>query len=47
MRTLQGAERDAYRREMHEKMTARARERGIDMGPMPGPGGRQGRGPAR
>ena len=47
MRTLKGSERDAYRREMHDKMVARAKERGIDMPPMPGPGGASGRGPAR
>ena len=39
MRTLKGAELDAYRREVHEKMVTRAKERGIEMGP--------GRGPAR
>jgi hypothetical protein len=39
MRTLKGPELDAYRRETHEKMVARAKERGIEMGP--------GRGPAR
>jgi Spy/CpxP family protein refolding chaperone len=37
MRTLKGAERDAYRREMHDKMVARAKERGIDMRPGRGP----------
>jgi hypothetical protein len=47
MRTLKGAERDAYRREMHDKMVARAKERGIDMPTMPSPGGRPGRGPVR
>jgi hypothetical protein len=47
MRTLKGAEREAYRREMHERMVARAKERGIEMRPMPGPGGRAGRGPAQ
>ena len=45
MRTLKPAEREAYRREMHEKMVARAKERGIDMPAKPGPGGRPGRGP--
>ena len=33
MRTLKGPELEAYRREMHEKMLARAKERGIEMGP--------------
>jgi hypothetical protein len=47
MRTLKGPERDAYRREMHDKMVARAKERGIDMPAMPGPGPRPGRGPAQ
>jgi hypothetical protein len=46
MRTLQPAERDAYRREMHDKMMARAKERGMEMPAMPGPGPRAGRGPA-
>jgi hypothetical protein len=45
MRTLKGPEREAYRRETHEKMAARAKERGIDMPAMPGPG--PGRGPAK
>jgi hypothetical protein len=40
MRTLKGPELDAYRREVHDKMTARAKERGIEMPP-------PGRGPAR
>ena len=44
MRTLKGAELDAYRREMHDKMVARAKERGIEMPATPGPGA--GRGPA-
>lgn len=47
MQTLKGPERDAYRREMHDKMVARAKERGIDMPAMPGPGARSGRGPVR
>jgi hypothetical protein len=47
MRTLTGAERDAYRRETHAKMAERAKERGIEMRPMPGPGGRAGRSPAQ
>lgn len=46
MRTLSGAERDAYRREVHEKMVARAKERGIEMPATPGPGPRPGRGPS-
>jgi hypothetical protein len=33
MRTLNPTEREAYRREMHEKMVARAKERGIEMPP--------------
>ena len=47
MRTLTGAERDAYRRQMHDKMAARARARGIDMPAVPGPGAAPGRGPGR
>jgi hypothetical protein len=39
MRTLKGAELETYRREMHDKMVARAKERGIEMP--------AGRGPAR
>ena len=46
MRTLTGPERDTYRREIHDKMVARAKERGIDM-PMTGPGAGPGRGPGR
>jgi hypothetical protein len=45
MRTLKGPERDAYRRETHDKMVARAKERGMEMPPTPGPGPRPGRGP--
>jgi hypothetical protein len=41
MRTLKGPELDAYRRETHDKMVARAKDRGIEVGPPPG------RGPAR
>lgn len=37
MRTLKGPELDAYRRETHDKMVARAKERGIDMGRGGGP----------
>ena len=47
MRTLQGSEREAYRREMHDRMVARAKDRGIDMPQMPAPGARPGRGPGR
>ena len=36
MRTLDPTARDAYRREMHEKMVARAKERGIEMPAMAG-----------
>jgi len=46
MRTLNPTERDAYRREMHEKMVARAKERGMEM-PAMGPGPRAGGPPAR
>jgi hypothetical protein len=45
MRTLKGEERDRYRREVHEQMRARAKERGITMPAEPGPHGRAGRGP--
>ena len=37
MRTLKGPELDAYRRETHDKMVARAKERGIEMRPGRGP----------
>jgi hypothetical protein len=47
MRTLTPTEREVYRREMHEKMVARAKERGIEMPAMPGPGPKAGGGPAR
>jgi hypothetical protein len=47
MRTLKGAELDAYRRETHEKMVARAKEQGIEMPAMPGPPAGRGTGPAR
>ena len=36
MRTLKGPELDAYRREVHDKMVVRAKERGIEM-PARGP----------
>jgi hypothetical protein len=45
MRTLKGEERDRYHREMHDKMRARAKERGIAMPSEPGPHGRGGGGP--
>lgn len=47
MRTLKGAERDAYRRETHDKMMARAKERGIEMPATPGPGPKAGGPPAK
>jgi hypothetical protein len=47
MRTLNATERDAYRREMHEKMVARAKERGIEMPAMPGPGPKAGSPPVK
>ena len=47
MRTLNATDREAYRREMHEKMVARAKERGIEMPAMPGRGSRAGGPPAR
>ncbi|HEX7785660.1 MAG TPA: hypothetical protein VF653_05520 [Methylomirabilota bacterium] len=40
MRTLTGEERERYRRETHEKMRERAKERGIAMPAEPGPHGR-------
>jgi hypothetical protein len=39
MRTLTGEERERYRRETHEKMRERAKERGIAMPAEPGPHG--------
>jgi hypothetical protein len=45
MRTLTGEERERYRREMHDKMRERAKERGIAMPAEPGPHGRGGGGP--
>ena len=47
MRSLKGAERDAYRRETHDKMMARAKERGIEMPATPGPGPNAGGPPAK
>jgi hypothetical protein len=40
MRTLTGEDRERYRRDMHEKMRERAKERGIAMPAEPGPHGR-------
>jgi hypothetical protein len=40
MQTLKGEERDRYRKETHDKMRERAKERGIAMPPEPGPHGR-------
>ena len=40
MRTLKGDEREKYRRETHDKMRERAKERGIAMPAEPGPHGR-------
>jgi hypothetical protein len=45
MRTLSGEERERYRREMHDKMVQRAKERGMAMPAEPGPHGRGGAGP--
>ena len=47
MQTLSPTERDAYRREMHDKMVARAKARGIEMPAMPGLEPRAGGPPAR
>jgi hypothetical protein len=51
MRTLTGEERERYRRETHETMRARAKERGIAMPPEPSPhgpgGGRPGGAPPK
>ena len=46
MRTLSGEERERYRRETHEKMRDRAKERGVAMPGEPGRGGGPG-GPKR
>ena len=40
MRTLKGEDRERYRRETHDKMRERAKERGIAMPAEPGPHGR-------
>lgn len=45
MRTLTGEERERYRRETHEKMRERAKERGIAMPAEPGPPERRSGGP--
>ena len=45
MQTLKGEERERYRRETHDKMRERAKERGVAMPAEPGPGGRPGGGP--
>lgn len=47
MRALIPTERDAYRREMHEKMVARAKERGMEMPATPGPGPKGGGRPVK
>lgn len=47
MRTLKGTERETYRREMHDKMVARAKERGVEMPMTPGPGSKPGRSPGK
>ena len=44
MRTLTGEERERYRRQTHEKMRERAKERGIAMPQEPGPHGPRGPG---
>ena len=41
MQTLTGKERERYRRETHEKMRERAKERGLAMPTEPGPQGRR------
>lgn len=45
MRSLSGEELERYRRETHERMRERAKERGIAMPPEPGPRGGRGSGP--
>jgi hypothetical protein len=45
MRTLEGEDRERYRRETHDKMRERAKERGIAIPAEPGPHGRAGGGP--
>jgi hypothetical protein len=47
LRTLNPTERDTYRREMHEKMVARAKERGMEMPAMPGRGAKRGGPPVK
>ena len=53
MRAMSPEERDLYRREFHQKMMERAKEKGLSLPQMPGPGGPRegsgmggGRGPA-
>lgn len=46
MQTLTGEERERYRRETHEKMRERAKERGVAMPAEPGPQGHRGSGPS-
>lgn len=38
MRTMTAEERERYRIEMHQKMMERAKERGVEVRPMPRPG---------
>jgi len=45
MRSLKGEEREQYRRETHDRMRERAKERGITIPPEPGPHGRGAGGP--
>ena len=45
MRTLTGEERERYRRETHDTMRQRAKERGVAMPADPGPHGRRSGGP--
>jgi hypothetical protein len=44
MRTMTGAEREAYRNEMHQKMVERAKEKGITLPAEPK--GPKGKGPS-
>ena len=45
MQTLKGEERERYRKETHDKMRERAKERGIAMPAEPGPHGKSKGGP--
>lgn len=45
MQTLKGEERERYRKETHDKMRERAKERGIAMPAEPGPHGKGKGGP--